>query len=140
MGVYVLALMFLLGGLLFTLLGYSNLVSTRKERATWLAVAGTVIDFREESGDRGRTLYAPVYRYLVDGTPYTATSKIAASPPGYSIGDPIQVFVNPSKPGQSDVVAGTGVFSYGMLAMGLLALAVGVLVAWLGFTGQMRFE
>jgi hypothetical protein len=140
MGVYILAFMFVIGGVLFGGLGYANVVSAKKKRATWLAVAGTVIDFREQVGDKGRTLYAPVYRYVIDGTPYTATSKVAASPAGYNIGDPIDVLVDPSRPGQSDILAGSGVFGYGMLAMGLLCLAVGLLVAWLGITGQMKME
>jgi len=34
----------------------------------------------------------------------------------------------------------THLFSYGMLAMGVLVLAVGVFLACLAFTGQMNFS
>lgn len=138
---YVLAAMFVIGGALFALLGYSNLVSTRKKRATWLAVEGTVIDFAEVRGDKGRTLYAPVYRYTLDGNHYTATSRISSSPPDHNVGDSIRVLVNPARKNDSDVLNGSvSVFTYGMVAMGVLAVAVGVFVAWLAFTGQMTFE
>lgn len=139
MGPYILALMFVGGGALFTLLGYSNLKDARMKRATWLAVQGTVTDLVARPGSKGSTLWAPVYRYTAYGKEYTATSGTASSPAGYKVGDPINLVVNPAKPDDSDVMdRSTTMFSWGFLAMGVLVLAVGILVSWLVVTGQMK--
>jgi hypothetical protein len=141
MGPYVLALMFLVGGAVFSLLGYSNLVSTRKKRATWISAEGSVVDFAEELGDKGRTLYAPVYQYTINGKQYSATSKIASAPPRYKVGDRITIVVNPTRPNDSDVMdSSISIFTYGMLAVGVLLLAVGIFIAWLASTGEMKFN
>ena len=141
MGPYVLALMFLIGGIVFVLLGYSNLVRTGRKRATWLAREGTVVDMAEETDDKGKPLYAPIYRYTTDRREYTAKSNIAARPARYRMGDSIPVLVNPAKPNDSEVLdSSLSLFTYGMLAMGALVFAVGILVAWLALTGQMKFD
>lgn len=145
MGAYILALMFLAGGAVFTSLGYSALVSTRKKRATWVAVEGTVVDFAERRGGevgkgRSQTLYAPVYKYTFDGQLYSATSRVASSVPSHQVGDAVTLLVNPVKPADSEVSGGGAALTYGIMAAGLLCLAVAALVAWLTYTGQMTFE
>ena len=135
MGLYILVLMFVGIGALFTFLGYSNMKSARLKRATWLHVQGTVVRLEERPGDRGGTLYAPVYRYFADGE-HTATSATASSPPEYKVGDPINLVVNPTNATESEVMdKDTAIFSYGLMAAGVVCLAVGVLVAWLLTTG-----
>jgi hypothetical protein len=141
MGPYVLALVFLVVGAVFSLFGYSNLVSKRKKRATWLTVEGSVVNFAEELGDHGRTLSAPIYQYTIDGEQYTATSKIRSFPPRYKIGDRITIVVNPTRPNDSDIMdSGFSIFTHGLLAVGMLLLALGILIAWLALTGRMTFE
>ena len=49
-GIWILTGMFVLIGALFTWLGYGNLASARKKRASWIAVQGTVTDGQEEGG------------------------------------------------------------------------------------------
>lgn len=137
---YVFAALFVAGGILFAVAGYSNLVAARKRRAEWVAAEGTVIDFSEQAGDKGKTLYAPVYRYTHDGVEHTAVSKVASRPPGYLVGDPITILVNPAQPSESDVGSGAEVFTYPMMGLGLLVLVLGLFLAWLAFTGQMTFE
>lgn len=143
MGPYVLALMFLLGGAVVARLGYANLVRTNRKRATWLACQGIVTELVEEfdADNRGKPLFAPVYRYTAGGREYTAKSGIAARPARYRVGDPIPVFVNPQKPNDSDVLDGSiTLFTYGAIAIGVLVFAVGVLVFWLAASGQMKFD
>ena len=141
MGSYVLALMFLVGGVVFAFLGYSNLVSTKKKRETWIAAEGSVVDLAEELGDKGRTLYAPVYQYTFDGRQYSATSKISSAPPRYKVGDRITIMVNPARPNDSEVMdSQISIFTYGMFAAGVLLLVVGIFIAWLALTGQMKLE
>jgi hypothetical protein len=139
MGTYVLALMFVGFGCLFTYLGYFNVKSARMKRATWLPLTGSVVDFVESPGEEGKTFYAPVYRYTVDGTECTATSATASSPPGYKVGDTVKIVVNPAKPGDSEINdRNTTMFSWGVLGMGVLALVAGLVVAWFAITGPMK--
>lgn len=137
---WLLSAMFIVGGALFAFIGYRNLISTRKKRAEWVAFEGTVIDFSEKEDDDGETLYAPIYRYTVDGKEYTATSKLASRPPAFNVGDPITILVNPVRYDESDVAGGSGVFTFGFIVIGLLVAALGLLVAWLVYTGQMTFK
>jgi Protein of unknown function (DUF3592) len=139
MGPYVLVLMFVGVGALFTYLGWNQMVSTRQKLATWLRMQGTVVGFEERPGSKGRTLYAPKYRYTADGREHTATSEVASSPADYQAGDTVNLVVNPLKTEESEVVDGnTMIFSYGMLAAGVVALAVGLLVLWAVASGQMH--
>lgn len=138
MGLYVLVAMFVGAGVLFGALGWSQIVSTRRKRATWLRVQGTVVGMQEQLGDKGRTLYAPVYRFFADGE-HTATSATASAPPGYKVGDPINLLVNPVKADESEVLdKNTAIFSYGIAAVGVVCLAVGLLVLWLVVSGQVH--
>ena len=138
MGLYVMMLMFVGVGLLFTYLGWSAMVSNRRKRATWLHVQGTVVGLEEQPDNRGRTLYAPVYRFFADGE-HTATSGTASSPPDYKVGDPINLVVNPVSANESEVVdKNTAIFSYGVMAAGVVCLAVGCLVLWLVVSGNVR--
>ena len=137
MGPWILTGMFLFIGGLFTWLGYGNLMTARKRRATWIAVQGTVTGLAEVPGSKGATLYAPVYKYFIDGGEHTITSDTSSSPPAYQVGDPIRLLVNPMNAGESTVMDRTvSIFSYGIMAAGLLCLAVGLLLAWLAATGQ----
>ncbi len=139
MGPYVLVLMFVGVGVLFTYLGYASIVSTRKKVATWLHLQGTVVGFEEQQGSKGTTLYAPTYKYTADGREHTATSDTASSPPDYKVGDPVNLVVNPIKTDESEVIdRTTGIFTYGIFAAGVVCLAVGLLVGWLVVSGQMR--
>jgi len=141
MGAWILTGMFLFVGGLFTWLGYGNLLSARKRRATWMAVQGNVTGLAEVPGSKGATLYDPVYKYFFDGSEHIVTSDTASSPPAYREGDPIQLLVNPVNGDESTVMDRTvSIFSYGIMAAGLLCLAVGLILVWLVATGRMTFE
>ena len=138
-GLWILTGMFLLIGALFAWLGYGNLVSAKKKRATWIAVQGTVTGLSEVPGDKGATLYAPIYKYYFNNAEHTATSDTASYPPAYKEGDPIQLLVDPADGDRSTVLnKSVSIFSYGLMGMGMLALAVGILLAWLAATGQLK--
>ena len=139
MGPYVLVLMFVGVGALFTYLGHASIVSTSEKLAMWLRMQGTVVGFEERQGSKGMTLYAPTYKYTADGREHTVTSGTASSPPDYKVGDPVNLVVNPIKTDESEVIDGsTGIFTYGIFAAGVVCLAVGLLVGWLVVSGQMR--
>jgi Protein of unknown function (DUF3592) len=138
MGLYVLVAMFVGAGVLFAVLGWSQIVSNRRKLASWLHVQGTVVGLQARPGDKGGTLYAPVYRFTADGE-HTATSGTASSPPDYKVGDPINLLVNPVKADESEVFdKNTTLFSYGVAAVGVVCLAVGLLVLWLVVSGQVH--
>jgi len=138
MGPWVFAGLFLLVGGLFAALGYSNLKSTRQKRSTWVMVPAKVVDLAGVPGDKGRTLYAPVYRYWAGNAERTATATIASLPARYKVGDDIQVLVDPMNPAESELLdRTTALFTWGLLAVGLFTLAIGILILWLVVTGQM---
>jgi len=138
MGLYVLAFMFVAGGALFAFLGCSQIVANRKRRASWLRVVGTVVKLEEQPDERGRTLYAPVYRFFADGE-HMATSTTASAPPDYNVGDPINLLVNPLNSAESEVVdRNTAIFSYGPAAAGAVCLALGLFVLWLVVSGRVH--
>ena len=138
MGLYVLAFMFVGAGALLGLSGWAQIRSNRRKSASWLRVQGTVVRLEAQGSDRGRALYAPVYRYFADGE-HIATSTTASAPPDYQVGDPIGLLVDPLDVGKSEVVdSNTALLSYGPAAAGAVCFAFGVLVIWLVATGRAR--
>ncbi len=139
MGPWVFAGLFLLVGGLFAALGYSNLKSTRLKRATWAAVPAKVVDLAEVPGDKGRTLYAPVYRYWAGNAERTTTATVASLPPRYEVGDDIEILVDPMNAADSELLdRTTAIFTWGLMAVGVFVLAIGGLVLWLFATGEMQ--
>ena len=133
MGIYILVMAFVCVGGLFAYLGYSQMKSNKEKFANWLRIEGTVVELVGlYGGSHGRTLYAPRYRYTVQGVECTAVSDTAAAPPAYAVGDTVRVLVNPQKTSQATIIdSSTAVFSYGMLAMGVVTIALGLLFGWL---------
>ena len=141
MGPWILAGLFIFVGGIFAALGWSNLKSMKRKRATWIAAQGTVVGLSEVHGSGGRTLYAPVYHYYFNNSEHSTTSDTASAPPAYKEGDPIQLLVNPMNGDESQVIDRTvSLLTYVMTAIGALAFAIGILVAWLAATGQFKLE
>ncbi len=77
-------------------------------------------------------MYSPVYRYTMNGVERTARSDTGSSVAEYEVGDTIKLLVNPEQPTETDVIDGSAaMFSYGLLAAGLAAIAGGLLIGWL---------
>jgi hypothetical protein len=139
MGPWMLAGLFVLVGGIFTALGYANLKSVRRKRESWVAVPAKVVSLAEVPGDKGRTLYAPVYAYWAGNAEHTVTATISSSPARYKVGDDLQVLVDPVNPAESELLdRTTAIFTWGLMAVGLFTLAIGGLVLWLVVTGQLR--
>jgi hypothetical protein len=140
LGPYILPGLLVFAGAVFTLVGYSQVVVVRKRFATWVRAQGTVVALvARGSSSRGSTLYAPQYRYAFLGREHTATGDVASAPPGYGVGDPIRLLVNPARADESAVVDGsTTLFSYGILILGAVVLALGFVFTWLAATGWME--
>ena len=124
-------------GALFAWFGYSNLMENNARRKAWLSMEGSVTGFEETLGSKGRTLYAPVYRYVVEGQELTGVSSVSSSPPAYRIGSRIRLLVNPVKRDESMVLDNAAlVFSWGFLLMGLVTAGVGLLAGLLLLFGN----
>ena len=137
MGLYVLALGIVSVGVLLTYLGLNRIAITRRRLSTWIRVEGTVIGLVARYPSSRGPLYAPTYRYAVLGTEHTTTADTAASPPDYAVGDAIRLVVNPAKTGESVVIdRNTALESCGLLALGLGAAWLGLLLGWLRATGR----
>lgn len=124
-----------IGGL-FTWFGFSKLLTIRDRRRNWVALEGSVTGLEERPGNEGDTLYAPVFSYTVNGREVTKVSDVASTPPAYRVGDRIRLLVDPR--GRKDpMVADKSlwIFSCGLLAMGLVCLAAGLL-----FSGLMLWD
>jgi len=136
-GLYALALAIVSIGALLTYLGFSQMAITRRQLATWIPVEGTVIGLVARYPSRRGPLYAPTYRYAVLGSEHVTTADTAASPPDYAVGDTIRLVVNPVKTGESAVIdRNTALNSYGLLALGLGAAWLGLLLGWLKASGR----
>jgi hypothetical protein len=139
MVMYVLAIMFFVAGVVIAGVGYHDVVKARSKRATWVAVDGTIVDFVEreqEASGKGqsRTLHAPVYRYVVDGEQYTATSKAAFHIGDYQVGETVPVLFNPLKPNDSDLALPSG--GCAQIVFGVLVFGLGVLLVYAVLTGR----
>jgi len=149
MGPWILAGLCILFGAIFTVAGYLILASAKRKRATWIAVQGSVVSLAErqdhnrendeEDRDGGR-LYAPVYRYVLNGKEHSATSEVWSGRPRHQVGDSIPLLVNPENAYDS-VVNDPSVFTmaYVMMAVGIPILASGLLLAGLAATGAITF-
>ncbi len=135
MALYLLVLMFVASGGLFTYLGFRQWTSMRRKLATWTRVDGTVVEIVSRPGSSGRTMYSPVYRYAMNGVEHTARPDTGGSVAEYEVGDTIKLVVNPEQPAETDVIDGNAaIFSYGLLAAGVAAIAGGLLIGWLRVT------
>ena len=141
MGIYVFALFFLAGGVVFGLIGRSCARMARRQQETWRPADGVVIDLAERSDSDGDPLFAPVYRYKYGLREYTATSAIASRPARYKVGDRIPLLLDPENPQEAAVADGASMlFAYAGYGAALLCTAVALLATWLGYTGRITFE
>jgi hypothetical protein len=126
------------GASVFSWLGWTMFRGVRVRAEQWLKVEGEVTGFEERRGNKGGTLYAPVYRYVIGGAELTGTSSVARRPAGYYVGDPIPLVVNPANNAESDVLDKMAKgLAYGVLGAGIFLVggAVGILILIL--TGRM---
>ncbi len=126
-------------GSFFFLLGLATLKSALVKIRTWKRARGTVTAMGQREGSKGKTLWYPVYRYLVDGKEYAGESDTASSPPDYAVGDAIELLVHPSRPEETAVLdRNIWLFSIVPMVLGLLVLIFGGWFCWLSITGRVK--
>lgn len=140
---WILTGMGILFGAIFTVAGCLILASARRKLASWITVEGSVVRLEEREDDHdedGGTLYAPVYRYVLNGKEHTAASEVWSGRPGHRVGDVVQLLVNPENANDS-VIKDRSVFTmaYVMMAVGIPVLAACVLLAVCAAAGLITF-
>lgn len=80
----------------------NTFIAARQFKATALGAIGEVVEYSESystSDNGGRTLmYAPIFRYEVDGQEYAHTSDMSSSRRDYKLGQRVKLLYAPGKP------------------------------------------
>lgn len=125
--------------LAFILIALKNiLVRAVKARRCKLAVTGTVADVKEKRRTQGRssghagittTEYIPTVRYTVDGAEYSKRFTAAYRADAYTIGQTVEIMVNPDKPSEINKKGNSNKVDIVMLCIGIaLGIAGAVLL------------
>ena len=86
------------GSILF-IIGVFIFIRTRAFISRAQAVKGTVIKMLSSSGSEGGTVYAPVFRFTtIEGQSMEVAESVYSNPPGYSVGDVVEVLYDPQNP------------------------------------------
>ena len=91
----------LVAGVIIMAFGVDHLIRSIHQQNSWLHAEGTVVRFegRTSSARHGGT-WAPVFQFTTpdDGQLHTVTSRIASSPPAYSVGESVRVLYSAENP------------------------------------------
>ena len=127
-------------GLIFVAIGAAGVavaffswLNTRRFVAESVAVSGEVVGLLERDGD-GVT-YSPVIRFPgPGGRPYEFTETTSSSPPGYSVGDRVEVLYHSQDPKRARVASPFRLYLLEMIfgSLGTVFFIVGLLVAVFG--------
>ncbi len=91
---------------------------------------GTIVDFASGRGNKGGTIYYPVFKYTAeDGQEVTAQGTVGSNPPGFSVGQQVPIYYIRFAPQRAKIAKlGDMFFAEFMLGFfGLLLLCVGIL-------------
>ena len=103
--------------------------------------SATVVSYKDsirKSKASKTTVYAPVYEYEVNGTPYTGISDHSDTSKPFAIGTTIQIHYNPSYPDISYVTPLSPVIRYASFGGGGVMLLIGALGIAGKLTGRRR--
>src|SRR5689334_8974107 len=91
----------LVGSILFVI-GVFIFIRTRMFISTSQEVKGTVIRMLSSHGSEGGTVYAPVFRFTtIQGQSMEVAESVYSNPPGYSVGDVVDILYDPQNPGNA---------------------------------------
>lgn len=122
-------------GVIFAMVGFLMLLGSglwAKSVASFVDEAastqGEVIEMvMRRSSDS--TTYAPKYRFVVDGQQvYTVTSSSGSNPPGYEVGEKLQVLYNPQNPSDAKINSFMGLW-FGPVLVGAMGLVFSLFAA-----------
>lgn len=127
-------------GLIFVPLGAAFLVAallswlhTRRFVAESVPALGEVVGLSERDGDD--VTYAPVIRFRgPGGRPFEFTETTSSNPPGYSVGDRVEILYHSQDPRQARVASPFRLYLLAMIFGGLggIFFVVGLAIAAFG--------
>ena len=124
--------------LIFILITLKNiLVRAIKTRRCTEAVTGTVVDVKEKMRTQGRSQdhigittmeYIPTVSYTVDGVEYTKRFTKAYRADAYTIGQTVEIMVNPNKPSEINKKGSSNKADIVILCIGVLIGVAGAVL------------
>lgn len=91
----------LVAGVIIIAFGFDHLIRSVNMQCSWLHAEGTVVRLEgRTSGTRHGSTWAPVFQFTTpdDGQAHTVTSRVASSPPAYSVGESVRVLYSTEDP------------------------------------------
>lgn len=96
-GGFLLGVLYLIFEVLYLML--KTIISTNKQKQRCkYKIKATVVDMLTNRGDKGKTLYLPVYKYSYLRKEYTVHEDIYRNSISLKIGDNTDIFINENKP------------------------------------------
>lgn len=112
----------LVGGLLFVI-GVFLFIRTRAFISSSQEVKGTVIRMLSSSGSEGGTVYAPVFKFTtIQGQVMEVEEKVYSSPPGFSVGEVVDILYDPQNPGNARAKKWSSLYFVPLLLSGMGAI------------------
>lgn len=124
--------------LIFISIPLKNIIlrAIKKRRCTE-AVTGTVVEVKEKMSTRGRSSchtgittmeYIPTVAYTVDGVEYTKRFTKAYHADAYTIGQKVELLVNPNKPSEINKKGTSNKADVVMLCIGVIIGVIGIIL------------
>jgi hypothetical protein len=116
----------LVGALLFVI-GVFLFIRTRAFISSSQEVKGTVIRMLSSSGSEGGTVYAPVFKFTtIQGQVIEVEEKVYSSPPGFSVGEVVDMLYDPKNPGNARAKKWSSLYFVPLLLTGMGAIFGGI--------------
>jgi hypothetical protein len=116
----------LVGALLFVI-GVFLFIRTRAFISSSQQTKGTVIRMLSSSGSEGGTVYAPVFKFTtIQGQVMEVEEKVYSSPPGFSVGEVVDILYDPRNPGNARPKKWSSLYFVPLLLSGLGAVFGGI--------------
>ncbi len=116
----------LVGGLLFVI-GVFLFMRTRMFISSSQEVKGTVTRMLSSFGSEGGTVYAPVFKFTtIQGQVIEVEEKVYSSPPGFSVGEVVDILYDPQNPGNARAKKWSSLYFTPLLLSGMGAIFGGI--------------
>ena len=130
-GMFIFGLVFSLIGLFLLFFAFNAWRSEAAFMKQAQTTMGAVVQLAPVQGRHGVT-YAPVIRYLVNGTSYQFQSHSSSNPPAYHLNQYVKVLYNKADPSKGEVNSTFGKWGTAMILglMGIIFFSVGAFVTY----------
>jgi hypothetical protein len=123
----IIGIVFSLVGALLFVIGVFLFIRTRAFISSSQEVKGTVIRMLSSSGSEGGTVYAPVFKFTtIQGQVIEVEEKVYSSPPGFSVGEVVDMLYDPKNPGNARAKKWSSLYFVPLLLTGMGAIFGGI--------------